>query len=71
MRTYFFNSGKKSWFGETYLQFRLRRFFIRFLIFTKKLTHCWLLEKQIDFLYIHNVFIITQTKLITKQLYTV
>ena len=37
----------------------------------KKLTHCWLPEKQIDSLYIHNVYIITQTKLITKQLYTV
>ena len=29
-----------------------------------KLTHCWLPEKQIDLLYIHNFIIITQTKLI-------
>ena len=37
----------------------------------KKLIDCWLPEKQIDFLFIPNFIIITQTKLITKQLHTV
>ena len=36
----------------------------------KKIIDCWLGEKQIDFLFIHNYVIITLTKLITEFMYS-